>query len=723
VIEKIELKKFGKFTGKTFDLAPFTLFLGDNEAGKSTIFDALVENVCNPAGTNAKAKELKERYGVDRSSTITFKKGDELDIPIEEFLSLYAISSGDVPVNLKDSKSWVDKVMASLITGGVDPKKLYEFFQKYESEKGSLTHNRNKNAILKKLEDCKKEIEEKEQKRKEILSQHSKVDSSQEKLKELDVELKALEPLIRVIEASLVQQTKIRELKRYKEVKKAFIERDRLAGELKASGMFKQDNTVELEKLEAQLQEEKDKHTKSVSNVEAKTPIKTSLSQAVSALVAKQSEASKEQYVTEELLKEVEQNLNLSRSRTANMGWIAVAVLFVLAGVGSYFVVPSLLLSAALAVLGVIAFLAKGFNKGKNVDEFISRKVELLAIKQEYLGLETLIKAKAKELSDVEADLKNAASVVEQADKVVKELVKSRDAWFIKNNVRTKTEYVQKISEYNHKNEAIKILDKKLAAEQEQLNQKSLQDLDTELMIKIQGLEAEITEPEKSDEDVQKEANKLKSKKEELKIKQETKNEMTLQVGSSKSKMEGGLENFDIDGLLRQLSIIEKDKEEQLTEIEGGKIAASIFSQLAKDSSIVFTKLSERTSENYGALLPKPKAVSITSIANDKEIAVEDAGGTSRHPDHLSKGTRDLFYFALRLTLAESSSPEGKVPLLVFDEPFHSLDASRTIKALELLKVFQKEHDCQILMFSKDKSLEKTMKDILKDKLSLVSLG
>ncbi|MBA7568435.1 hypothetical protein ES708_10156 [subsurface metagenome] len=189
MIEKIELKKYGKFTGKTFDLSPFTLFLGDNEAGKSTIFDALMENVCSSsAGTHSSIRALKDRYGEERDAGVVFKKGCEMDIPIDEFLSLYAISSGDVSVNLKDNKGWADKVMASLITGGVNPKKLYENLSVYESEKGTHKHNKEKNNLIKKIEGLSKEIDENKQKREAILSQHKNIDSSKEELRSLDVE-------------------------------------------------------------------------------------------------------------------------------------------------------------------------------------------------------------------------------------------------------------------------------------------------------------------------------------------------------------------------------------------------------------------------------------------------------------------------------------------------------------------------------------------------------
>jgi len=362
-------------------------------------------------------------------------------------------------------------------------------------------------------------------------------------------------------------------------------------------------------------------------------------------------------------------------------------------------------------------------GKSLSAEDIPSLKVELITLKQEYSTLENLLDTKLNELSTIESELKTALGKSKQSESYIKELIGSRDEWFAKNAVRTKTEYLQKISEYKHNDADIKKMDAGLAIEMAQLKQKSIQDLDAELVTRIQILEPTINEEEKPDDVVKKEVGRLKALSLNLNSSRERSTVIIGQIEASKGKMEGGLENFDIDRLLKNKSILKKEVCEQITQIEGGRIAAGIFRQMAEDSSVVFKNLSARASKKYGALLSAPKNISINSITSDKEIMAEDAGGTARHPDYLSRGTRDLFYFALRLTLAESSAKDGKVPLLVLDEPFHSFDEPRTTKALELLQAFQKEHGSQIIMFSKDKTLEKTMKNILGDKLNLEKLA
>jgi uncharacterized protein YhaN len=745
VIEKIELKNYGKFTGRTFNLSPFTLFLGDNEAGKSTIFDALMENVCKATGTHSSIKALKDRYGEGRDADVVFKKGCEPDIPIDEFLSLYAISSGEVSVNLKDNKGWAGKVMASLITGGVNPKKIYESLSVYEANSsGTHKHIRDKKNHLKKIDEISKEIENKKQRREEILSQHKNIDSSKEELKSLEDEIKKLDPQIKAIEDSLSQQNKIRELKKFKEIKKLVVQREGLARKLEDSEMFKDDKTGEIDKLDAEIQEEKDKQTKILSEIEVKTPIRESREKEVAKIKAGQAESGREQHATDEPLKEVEKNINLTNNIVFNTGYIVFGLAMSGLGIGLYLMLQNIYLAGVAALIGIIILILKSASKGKNVEDLISRlktrykdatgksltasdipslKAELLTLQQEYLALEKLLKTKEHDLSTIEAELKTVAQKAKQAEIYIKELIGSRDEWYAKNAVRTKTEYLQKISEYKHNDADMKKMNAELATEMAQLKQKSIQDLDAELVTRIQILEPTIYEEEKPDDVVKKEVSKLRELNVNLNNSKERKNEIAGRVESSKGKIEGGLENFNIDILLKKKSILEKEVNEQEIQIEGGRIAAGIFRQIADDSSVVFKNLSARASKKYGVLLPEPKNISISSITSDKEIMVEDAGGTARHPDYLSRGTRDLFYFALRLTLAESSVRDGKVPLLVLDEPFHSFDEPRTTKALELLRAFQKEHGSQIIMFSKDKTLEKIMQNILGEKLSLEKLA
>jgi energy-coupling factor transporter ATP-binding protein EcfA2 len=82
---------------------------------------------------------------------------------------------------------------------------------------------------------------------------------------------------------------------------------------------------------------------------------------------------------------------------------------------------------------------------------------------------------------------------------------------------------------------------------------------------------------------------------------------------------------------------------------------------------------------------------------------------------HLSRGTRDSFTFAARLTLALRADPEKKKRLLVLDEPFYTLDPDRTLQALRMVRRVQDTHGWQVILFTKDPVLATDAGTVLKN--------
>jgi uncharacterized protein YhaN len=78
--------------------------------------------------------------------------------------------------------------------------------------------------------------------------------------------------------------------------------------------------------------------------------------------------------------------------------------------------------------------------------------------------------------------------------------------------------------------------------------------------------------------------------------------------------------------------------------------------------------------------------------------------------EHLSTGTRDLIYLAMRVAISDLlSSSKEPLPLLL-DDPFVHFDATREQKALAYLSDIAKEY--QILFFSKDHTLEERLQSV-----------
>ncbi|MCB1323554.1 MAG: AAA family ATPase, partial [Leptospiraceae bacterium] len=51
MIEELLLQSFGRFRNQSFPFRRTTLFYGPNEAGKTTVFDALLYSLCRPAAS------------------------------------------------------------------------------------------------------------------------------------------------------------------------------------------------------------------------------------------------------------------------------------------------------------------------------------------------------------------------------------------------------------------------------------------------------------------------------------------------------------------------------------------------------------------------------------------------------------------------------------------------------------------------------------------------
>ena len=74
MIRRLELPDFGKFRKTGLDLGPFTIITGPNEAGKTTVFDALFDALCAESRHEGRPlwKNLAARYGALRKAELVW---------------------------------------------------------------------------------------------------------------------------------------------------------------------------------------------------------------------------------------------------------------------------------------------------------------------------------------------------------------------------------------------------------------------------------------------------------------------------------------------------------------------------------------------------------------------------------------------------------------------------------------------------------------------------
>jgi hypothetical protein len=141
MIEKLVLKRFGRFEDRTFPFRDSVVFYGPNESGKTTIFDALFTSLCRVPRQGDHKKDIYQRYD-DRMDAEIVPEDLQESFDLGEFKDLYSIRSGDVSLSFGDDSSWADVVKTALFSGGIDPAVIAAELESDASDKSTLKHNR-----------------------------------------------------------------------------------------------------------------------------------------------------------------------------------------------------------------------------------------------------------------------------------------------------------------------------------------------------------------------------------------------------------------------------------------------------------------------------------------------------------------------------------------------------------------------------------------------------
>ena len=122
MIKRLRLTDFGKFKERELEFGPCTVITGPNEAGKTTVFDALFDALCAESRHEGRPawKTLADRYGALRKAQLTWK-GEPFSFGYEEFLEIFAIRAGDAGVNAVGGRSWETAAENRLLNAGLNP--------------------------------------------------------------------------------------------------------------------------------------------------------------------------------------------------------------------------------------------------------------------------------------------------------------------------------------------------------------------------------------------------------------------------------------------------------------------------------------------------------------------------------------------------------------------------------------------------------------------------
>ena len=697
----LKLNNFGKFKNKSFEISNgITLFYGENESGKTTIFDSLMILFSESKRVSVFFKQMKSRYGNDIDIDFEPKIPEHLKMHPQSYNNLYAIRQSEIIFEMsdskKDSKDWESEIKKKLFSSDIDIGKMVSEIKAEYSSKAQ-------NSILYKiniLENEKIEID------KILNNLYDKINNSINKkdnlkefkeniflheniLKEKIEEREKLYSLMKSKKESETKSIKLNLLKQINDFNKA----DEF---LSKNIIYKDDYSKEINGRTKKIEDIKMNITFLKGKIEA---LKKSFVE----------EKNKTDY--DSVKKRIENGINkiedlTKKNNKAPKIIFFIAVVFISSFLTLYFKNPLFL----TIIIPAIPFMFIKENKNSKIIKYILESLPELDIKETdiFIFKDLLNKELAKieiimtnndneEIENYNADLEKSLKELENENNLLNQI-------FEKLKVRDKEEY------YNIKNNYDLLLKqneenyKKLMIEVKKLGLKNIETLEIDCIRILKELDERGVNPNDYNEmEIKKIENNLKDFESEINILKEEINKIKNNI----SYIEGELNNsenihadiINFESKLSQIkeNIINLNKrrkalkllEEMLFSIN--KKNDDIFQSLSKEARILYNHITEKNLSDDGIIM--------SGFDKDK-IMVADKQNKIRNVELLSSATRDAVYIAMRLSILTKIHQAGR--LILLDDPFITFDNNRTKEALSFIKEYSKNYNIPVVIFTKD---------------------
>ena len=697
----LKLNKFGKFKNQSFKISDgITLFYGENESGKTTIFDSLMLLFSENKRVSAFSKQIKLRYGNDIDISSEPKIPDNLKLHPQSYNNLYAIRQSEIIFEMsdskKDSKDWESEIKKKLFSSDIDIGKMISEIKAEYSSKAQ-------NSILYKiniLENEKIEID------KILNNLYDKINNSTNKkdnLKEfkeniflheniLKEKIEDREKLYSLIKSKKEAETKSIKLNLLKQIND-FNKADEF---LSKNIIYKDDYSKEINGRTKKIEDIKMSITFLKGKIEA---LKKSFVE----------EKNKTDY--DSIKKRIENGINkiedlTKKNNKAPKIIFFIAVVFISSFLTLYFKNPLFL----TIIIPAIPFMFIKENKNSKIIKDILESFPELDIKETdiFIFKDLLNKELAKiEIIMTNNDNEEIENYNADLEKIVKELENENNLLnqiFKKLKVKDKEEY------YNIKNNYDLLLKqneenyKKLMIEVKKLGLKNIETLEIDCIRILKELDDKGVNPNDYNEmEIKKIENNLKDLESEINILKEEINKIKNNI----SYIEGELNNsenihadiINFESKLSQIkeNIINLNKrrkalkllEEMLFSIN--KKNDDIFQSLSKEARILYNHITGKKLSDDGIIM--------SGFDKDK-IMVADKQNKIRNVEFLSSATRDAVYIAMRLSILTKIHQAGR--LILLDDPFITFDNNRTKEALSFIKEYSKNYNIPIVIFTKD---------------------
>lgn len=697
----LKLNNFGKFKNKSFEISNgITLFYGENESGKTTIFDSLMILFSESKRVSVFFKQMKSRYGNDIDIDFEPKIPEHLKMYPQSYNNLYAIRQSEIIFEMsdskKDSKDWESEIKKKLFSSDIDIGKMISEIKAEYSSKAQ-------NSILYKiniLENEKIEID------KILNNLYDKINNSTNKkdnLKEfkeniflheniLKEKIEVREKLYSLIKSKKEAETKNIKLNLLKQIND-FNKADEF---LSKNIIYKDDYSKEINGRTKKIEDIKMNITFLKGKIEA---LKKSFVE----------EKNKTDY--DSVKKRIENGINkiedlTKKNNKAPKIIFFIAVVFISSFLALYFKNPLFL----TIIIPAIPFMFIKENKNSKIIKDILESLPELDIKETdiFIFKDLLNKELAKieiimtnndneEIENYNADLEKSLKELENENNLLNQIfeklkVKDKEEYY---NIKNNYDLLLKQNEENYK---------KLIIEVKKLGLKNIETLEIDCIRILKELDEKGVNPNDYNEmEIKKIENNLKDLESEINILKEEINKIKNNI----SYIEGELNNsenihadiINFESKLSQIkeNIINLNKrrkalkllEEMLFSIN--KKNDDIFQSLSKEARILYNHITGKNLSDEGIIM--------SGFDKDK-IMVADKQNKIRNVELLSSATRDAVYIAMRLSILTKIHQVGR--LILLDDPFITFDNNRTKEALSFIKEYSKNYNIPIVIFTKD---------------------
>ncbi len=654
MITRLRLERFGAFEGRDLEFAAVTLFVGPNESGKTTIVDALCEVLCKPRSNRIAGKRLALRYGADRRVSAEFD-GEPMTVPEDAFGDLFAIRSGDLTLDVRPGTRWVEALKADLFTAGLDPKRLHAALARRAGTDAGSRHNRE----LRQLGEEQRRLEE----RRDLLLEQAVA--------------------ARSAKAAVAERQ---------------VERGRLAGELDrlmrtlderqrhARRRLQQAEQREAERLLQGFEELARGAGQGAGSV-GEAPERLQELSAASEAAARQVERARAE------LERARRHLQDGHGGAPGRAVAGEAgrVRGIAAGVALGLLAGGVLAAAALVagvpvVVAVAAGVAATAGTAAVAALIRLRSAAVEAVREETDRAVERLRAQRERHDRSERELRDFLERhgAESPEQLLMQLGGAR------------------ADEARRRDAEAELL---AAARERGLN--DLHALAGALREQLRaGPQAAgpAPSPAPGDEEA------LRARAAELRERLDELDELVGRERERAAALSAGAGEMAeltarIAAAARRAAALELDR-------RAAGIAASLFARIADESTAALDDLSADIGARYtavaGTAAPRSalaQSSPVTLAALEEEPLIVDASAVARPAGRLSQGTRDAYGLAARLALAERTQlvrGDGAPALLILDEPFQTLDATRTARAVRLIARFRERTGWQLVVMTAD---------------------